>query len=242
MEAKKITRVVLASALAVAALAPLPSPAKERSVAIGPGSQFVPSSRFIDTGDTVVWTHRDGETPHTVTFTAESCQRLGGSNCDSSPNSGASGGGCFLPINDCLTQGDTVSRSFSKSGTFTYYCKVHATVSSSGCSGMCGEIVAKAPPKTPPTTPPSTSAPPTTASPTGSPTGTVSPTTTASPTGTTAPSPAGTGSPTATDSPLAGPTPGGGGGSGGRVALAILATLLLGGSGYLVYRNFIARA
>ena len=40
-----------------------------------------------------------------------------------------------------LPQGDSVTRTFDRRGTYKYYCTIHGSVQNGECSGMCGRIV-----------------------------------------------------------------------------------------------------
>jgi plastocyanin len=40
-----------------------------------------------------------------------------------------------------LPQGTSAARTFSRRGTFRYYCTIHGSVQNGVCSGMCGRIV-----------------------------------------------------------------------------------------------------
>jgi amicyanin len=104
------------------------------------GYAYQPAALTIAAGDTVTWTNHD-TAPHNVVVTD-------GPEKFTSPN---------------LQKGQTYSYTFSKSGTYSYYCSIHpdmkASITVSGST-------------TPPTTtaPPSTTTPPTTTPPTGHPT------------------------------------------------------------------------
>ncbi len=79
---------------------------------------FRPASIEIESGDTVTWTHRDGDTPHTVT---SSSTPPGASSWDSHPTCTPPG----TPIT-CMTEGDPdFVRTFEVAGTYEYFCKVH---------------------------------------------------------------------------------------------------------------------
>lgn len=80
------------------------------------GGQFSPSTVTILVGGTVTWMHEDGSTAHTVTADDGSF--------DSSPSCAGP-----LPIQqDCLTQGETFSHTFSTVGEFGYHCKIHGSM------------------------------------------------------------------------------------------------------------------
>lgn len=85
-------------------------------------NQFVPRQVTVGAGETVVWTHRDGSLPHTVTADDRSF--------DSHPAcSAATGVGC-------MRQGDTYRHVFGRPGKFPYYCKVHGGPGGQGMSGV----------------------------------------------------------------------------------------------------------
>lgn len=127
------------------------------------GYAFTPADLEVSVGDTVTWTNSD-TAPHTVTST-------GGGPLDS-PN---------------LEKGDTWSFTFTKPGTYPFYCAVHPDMK--GTVTVTGAAAAPATPATTPTTTPTTmdmghGSTPTTAAPTGeaaTPTG--SPTPAGTPTG-----------------------------------------------------------
>jgi amicyanin len=119
------------------------------------GYAYQPATLTISAGDTVTWTNHD-TAPHNVVVTD-------GPEKFTSPN---------------LQKGQTYSYTFSKSGTYSYYCSIHpdmkASVTVSGSTTTT-------PPAT--TTPPTTTKPTTTTPPTSHPTTHPSPTT-APPSGT----------------------------------------------------------
>jgi plastocyanin len=80
------------------------------------GNQYSPSIVTILVGGTVTWMHEDGSTAHTVTADDGSF--------DSSPT-------CANPLpiqQDCLTQGETFTHTFSTVGEFSYHCKIHGSM------------------------------------------------------------------------------------------------------------------
>jgi plastocyanin len=81
---------------------------------------YQPATVTIQPGDTVVWTHADGETPHTVTSDTGAF--------DSSPTCAGAAG--------CMTGGDTFNHTFNAVGSFAYHCKIH--------SSMHGTVVVQA--------------------------------------------------------------------------------------------------
>lgn len=102
--------VMLVAGLTIAAAAPA------AAVTIrGSGTRWTPATVNINRGDRVRWRAVSGH--HTVT---------------------AYGGN--WSYNQQLHMGSSVSRRFSMSGTFRFYCRRHGSVSGGNCSGMCGKV------------------------------------------------------------------------------------------------------
>lgn len=101
----------LAAVAGVIALALLPATtALAATVSVSIGDNFYsPATVTVSVGDTVRWTN-NGQAPHSVTADNGSF--------DSSP-------GCPQDIAACLGNGDTYSRTFAATGSFSYYCTVH---------------------------------------------------------------------------------------------------------------------
>jgi amicyanin len=116
------------------------------------GYKYQPAALTIAVGDTVTWTNHD-TAPHNVVVTA-------GPEKFTSPT---------------LQQGQTFTFTFTKAGSYSYYCSIHPDMKAS--------ITVSGGTTPPTTTPPSTTTPPTTTPPTGHPTTHPTPTT-APPTGT----------------------------------------------------------
>jgi plastocyanin len=99
--------------------------------------QYSPSSVTVAVGDTVVWTNHD-QAPHTVTIDS-------GPDKFSSPN---------------IAQGQSFSYTFTKAGSYTYYCAVHPdmkaglTVTGGGGGTTPPTTTTTAPPTSGGTTPP----------------------------------------------------------------------------------------
>jgi plastocyanin len=104
--------------------------------------RFLPDRTVVRAGQTVTWTNRDPETPHTVTFGEEpGGGPLGAfapagtdgpghatlSAPDQAVNSGFIGAG--------LPAGTTFSATFTKPGTYAYICALHDEL------GMVGTVV-----------------------------------------------------------------------------------------------------
>lgn len=117
------------------------------------GYAYQPATLTINAGDTVVWTNHD-TAPHNVVVTS-------GPEKFTSPT---------------LQQGQTFSYTFTKAGTYSYYCSIHPDMKAS--------VTVNGSTTPPTTTPPTTTPPTTTTSPTGHPTTHPSPTTTTPPSGT----------------------------------------------------------
>ena len=89
------------------------------------GFRFYPSTITVDAGDTVTWTYPSAE-PHTVTFLGASGtlpspadpnnpKRAGGSTYD----------GSTYTSSGFIAMGYSYSLTFTKPGTYTYYCLIH---------------------------------------------------------------------------------------------------------------------
>lgn len=130
----------------------IPAQAGTKNVAATGGNAFSPGTVHIKPGDTVLWTNTGG-IGHTVT---------------SSTGDWTKDDAIAAPTN-------TTSYTFTKPGTYRYYCRVHGTAT----TGMRGAVVVDAPKPSPSPTPTHTTAPPPTSAPptTGPPT-TPPPTTT----------------------------------------------------------------
>ena len=76
-------------------------------------NEYSPKSVTIAVGGTVTWTN-NGTNSHTVT----------GDDFDSSPNCN----GALPQLGGCLTNGQTYSETFVEAGSFSYHCKVHASM------------------------------------------------------------------------------------------------------------------
>ncbi|GGU19868.1 cupredoxin domain-containing protein [Lentzea flava] len=129
------------------------APAAQQSTSVEiMGYAFQPATLTINAGDTVVWTNHD-TAPHNVVVT-------NGPEKFTSPT---------------LQQGQTYTYTFTKPGTYSYYCSIHPDMKAS-------VTVNGSTPTT--TAPPTTTTPPTTTPPTSHPTTHPTPTTTTPPTGT----------------------------------------------------------
>lgn len=75
------------------------------------GNDFVDGSLTVQAGDTVVWTHQDGTTPHTVTAD------------DGAFDSGSSPAQYMTEVNNA-----EFSHTFDEVGEFPYHCAVHPSM------------------------------------------------------------------------------------------------------------------
>lgn len=169
----------VAALVAATWLLAMPAQAATKNVAATSGNKFSPGTVHIKPGDTVLWTNTGG-VGHTVT---------------SSSGDWSKDDAIAAPTN-------TTSYTFTKPGTYRYYCRVHGAPS----SGMRGAVVVDAPSPSPSptrtTTPPPTSnPPPTSAPPTSAPPTTSGPPPSGSPSAT-AVLPSGTPSTTTTPPPF----------------------------------------
>jgi plastocyanin len=83
---------------------------------------FSPSSVTVNVGDTVKWVHDSSSVSHSVTADDGSF--------DSSPSCPPT----------CLGANSTFSHTFTKAGTFRYYCRIHGAP---GGVGMSGTVIVK---------------------------------------------------------------------------------------------------
>jgi len=166
---------VLASAVLVAS----PVLATNQYVALR-DSKYNPKSVTIKQYDTVFWTHVDpSDVQHSVTAVPGQAEKF-----DSSPNCPPT----------CMSRGDTFKHTFTHTGTFAYYCRVHCADNSCAADGMRGTIVVRAlntatprPTPAPTPTPGHASASVSVTTPVPSPTPTPSPTVAPTPESTTSP-------------------------------------------------------
>jgi plastocyanin len=100
MKAVRMLAMVIALCGAALCFAADVAPAKKQQVAIQ-NFAFEPKTLTVPVGTRVVWTNRDEE-PHVVT----------------------SAGGQFVS-SKALDGGDSYGVTFSKAGTYTYYCSIH---------------------------------------------------------------------------------------------------------------------
>jgi plastocyanin len=103
---------VLALVLSVLSIA---TPAHAGPLIRGSGVRWTPARVVVDRGTTVRW-KAVGGTHHLRAF-----------------------GGNWT-FDRALPAGTTVRRRFGKTGTFRFYCTIHATISQGRCTGMCGRV------------------------------------------------------------------------------------------------------
>jgi plastocyanin len=103
-------------ALALALL--LAAPAQAAPVIRGSGVSWSPATLRVDRGTVVRWTGVSGT--HRV--------RAYGGN---------------WTFDRSLPAGEKVKRRFDRSGTFRFFCTIHASVSGGACSGMCGRVIVR---------------------------------------------------------------------------------------------------
>jgi plastocyanin len=211
----RFARIVAGVACAVVAVAPAVSSAATKTVDI-PGQFFQPATIRVLVGDTVVWTNSSNDR-HSVTATSDSREQF-----TSSTRCRQTG---LLGNNDCIKPGAYYAHTFNAPGTFTYYCVRHGIDAPYPNCGMCGQIrvVRRASGTIAPTTPAS-----------------VSRSASAS---ATSPSPSASASAslTSSSSPAAAGDDGNGTGTSPVLAIAGGAVVLLGGSGFFIYRSLIRR-
>ncbi len=212
----KLWRVAMAAAISVAFVPPAQASTATRVVTI-PDRSFSPERVSIFIGDTVRWENTSSER-HSVTASTDSRSR--GESFDSSPSCDNG-----LLFSRCMRPGDSYSHTFTTRGTFTYYCRRHGTDAAYPDCGMCARVtvVRKQSSTVQPTT-----------------LGTATPTTSVSPSVSPSASPSQTAGSTSVGPGLAAPG-GAGTSSTNAIAIAALGVVLLGASGYFVYRTMIRR-
>ena len=92
-------------------------------------TQYTPKTVTIRQFDTVYWTHVDSDMQHSVTAAPRQAETF-----DSSPSCPPT----------CLERGDAFKHTFTRAGTFTYYCRVHCPDNSCAADGMRGTVVVRA--------------------------------------------------------------------------------------------------
>lgn len=124
----KYARAIAAAAVLFAVLPLVPASAGTHRVTI-PGRFFQPQSIRVTVGDMVRWTNTSDER-HTVTSGSDSNEPFNSSrNCPGA-----------LLFNDCIRPGGSFSHTFETRGTFTYYCQLHGSDRSFPNCGMCGRV------------------------------------------------------------------------------------------------------
>lgn len=124
-----------------------PNGTKQYGLVTGPATlngdvmQFFPANASIKTGDTIVWTN-DTPVPHSVTFNIQSAPAEVVANPDIftvppyKPAAGAGFDGSTFAhsgiVGDGYPDGKTFELTFSKAGTFSYICVLHANQSMVG--------------------------------------------------------------------------------------------------------------
>lgn len=89
----------------------------------------------VAVGTTVTWTNESNNVPHTVTFPAVGQAPPGGSPDQVPPAGGSTYDGTALANSGVMPPGKTYSLTFTKAGTYTYYCLFH-----DGPTGMIGTV------------------------------------------------------------------------------------------------------
>jgi plastocyanin len=89
-------------------------------------------------GTTVTWTNESNNVPHTVTFPAVGQQPPAGPPDRIPPSGGSTYDGTMLTNSGVLPPGKSYSLTFTKAGTYTYYCLFH-----DGPTGMIGTVTVR---------------------------------------------------------------------------------------------------
>jgi len=107
---------LLLPAIALVTVFAMAPTANSAVVVKGSGARWRPKITSISAGTKVTWKAVSGS--HTVTAYKGAWSK-----------------------NTSLPQGSSTSFTFSKAGTYKFYCKIHGSVTNGVCSGMCGKIV-----------------------------------------------------------------------------------------------------
>ncbi len=87
--------------------------------------QFYPSTITVDVGDSITWKYPAGE-PHTVTFLGPKASPPPPTDpSDSAPAGGTTYDGTTYTSSGFVLGGKTYTLTFSKAGTYKYYCLIH---------------------------------------------------------------------------------------------------------------------
>lgn len=89
----------------------------------------------VSAGTTVTWTNESNNVPHTVTFPAAGQAPPGGPPDQVPPAGGSTYDGSALANSGVMPPGKSYSLTFTKAGTYTYYCLFH-----DGATGMIGTV------------------------------------------------------------------------------------------------------
>ncbi len=89
----------------------------------------------VATGTTVTWTNESNNVPHTVTFPVAGQAPPIGSPGQIPPSGGSTYDGSTLTNSGVMPPGTSYSLTFTKAGTYTYYCLFH-----DGPTGMIGTV------------------------------------------------------------------------------------------------------
>jgi plastocyanin len=93
------------------------------------------SSITVAVGTTLTWTNQSNNVPHTVTFPAAGQPPPSGPPEKVPPSGGPNYDGSTLANSGVMTPGQNYSLTFTKAGTYTYYCLFH-----DGPTGMIGTV------------------------------------------------------------------------------------------------------
>lgn len=89
----------------------------------------------VPTGTTVTWTNESNNVPHTVTFPVAGQAPPSGPPEQVPPSGGSTYDGTTLTNSGVMAPGKSYSLTFTKAGTYTYYCLFH-----DGPTGMIGTV------------------------------------------------------------------------------------------------------
>jgi plastocyanin len=98
------------------------TPTPDQTVTLQNNAYNPSSLTFSKPGATVRFVHKDGQTPHTVTFEKPA-------EFDSNPNCTSNGAGGATNPSECMQQGDQdVYVTLTTGGTYKFHCKIHESM------------------------------------------------------------------------------------------------------------------
>jgi plastocyanin len=117
---------------------PAGKPAESTVMRYLDGASAVSADTTVAVGTTITWTNDSNNVPHTVTFPPAGQQPPPGPPDQVPPSGGSTYDGSALANSGVMPPGKSYSLTFTKAGTYTYYCLFH-----DGPTGMIGTVTVK---------------------------------------------------------------------------------------------------